>query len=164
MSFGGFLSTNYFKKGAYIELKFTKETLRNLQEYFNQNNIPNQIPLEEIHTTLLYSKKGIVDYIPSNKLKDEILKPKSLQVWKTQEGTNCLVCQLDNLEVSKHHHYLIKYHNASHDYPEYIPHVTFSYDCGNLDANKLELPNFNFIIDRELLKALDADYLKSNPL
>lgn len=161
-SFREFLSTNYFKHGAFIELKFTKETLENLQKYFNKNNIQNQLNLDEIHTTLLYSRKGIVDYIPSNVLKGEILTPIKLHIWKTQEDTNCLVCELHNNNVIRHHNNLIKNHNASHDYPEYIPHVTFSYNCGNIDLDQLELPDFNFIVENEALSSLDEDWLKNN--
>lgn len=161
-TFKEFLSHNYYKNGAFIELKFDNETLKNLKNYFENTNIPNSIPLKEIHTTLLYSRKGIENYIPSNKLKGEILIPKKLHIWKTQENTNCLVCELENSKIVKYHNNLIKYHNASHDYPEYIPHVTFSYNCGNLDVGNLELPKFNFIIDKENLSALDENWLKNN--
>lgn len=159
-SFKEFLMTNYFKNGAFIGLTFNEETLSNLKDYFEKNNIKNCIDLSEVHTTLLYSKKGISNYIPTNKLKGEILIPKALHIWKTQEGSNCLVCELKNDRIVKYHNNLIKYHNASHDYPEYIPHVTFSYDCGNLDENSIELPDFNFVVENEQLKSLDENWLQ----
>ena len=162
-SFREFLQTNYFHNGAFIELKFTKETLQNLQTYFDKLNIQNQINLSEIHTTLLYSRKGIDSYIPSNQLKGEKLTPKQIHIWKTQEGTNCLVCELENINIVKYHNHLIKHHNASHDYPEFIPHVTFSYNCGDgLNENDIPLPQFDFIVECECLSSLDENWLKNN--
>lgn len=158
-SFRDFLQTDYFRNGAFIELKFDRNTLDNLQKYFIENNIPNQINIKEIHTTLLYSRKGISNYIPSNQLKGEILTPKKLHIWKTQEGTNCLVCELENINVVKYHNNLIKYHNASHDYDEYIPHVTFSYNCEMLELDDIKLPDFGFVVENENLSSLDENWL-----
>lgn len=156
-SFVEFWNNFHSKKGVFIELKFDEETIKNVNQYLISNKIPNPVNLDELHLTLLYSRKGVQDYLPTNELKGESLYPKSLHIWPTQDGTNCLVCEVWNTKVSRYHNNLIKYHKASHDYQYYIPHITLSYNFdGNLDS--LSLPNFNFKVVYENMKSLDLDW------
>lgn len=156
-SFVEFWNRFHKKKGVFIELRFDKETINNIKQYLNDNNIQNPVDLNELHLTLLYSRKGIQDYIPYNELKDEILYPISLHIWQTQFGTNCLVCEVYNDKLIKYHNNLIKYHNASHDFKQFIPHITLSYDFKG-DLNDLYFPDFNFKISTENMKSLDLGW------
>jgi hypothetical protein len=49
-------------------------------------------------------------------------------------------------------------YGASHDYPEYHPHVTV---CYNFTGDKIpsEIPSFYLTFDRAEVKPLDVDYV-----
>jgi len=50
-----------------------------------------------------------------------------------------LVLKVESDWLLKRHDYLMVVHDAIYDYPEYIPHITLSYDIG--DMPQPEFPN-----------------------
>jgi hypothetical protein len=99
--------------------------------------IPNMLDKEKLHSTLLYSRKHCPNYEPAEQV-SYIGKPLHFEVWKTQDPngtgkTRCLVLRFDCPELVERHNMLRKEHGATHDYPEYNPHITLSYDIGRSD-------------------------------
>lgn len=48
-----------------------------------------------------------------------------------------LVLLIECEELHNRHEFLMKEHDASYDYPTYKPHITLSYDAGEVDLDKL---------------------------
>ena len=150
----------YFNKGAYIKLTYNYDSMVNLYDYILNHNIPNNILINDIHTTLLYTKRQLDDYIPSNKLNGIKVTPIKFEVWKTYDGLNCLVLIIENKELNILHNHIIKKYNGKHIHDQFIPHITLSYSVGDkFDCNKLPLPDFDLIISNEIMFDLNKKYL-----
>ncbi len=126
------------KGGTYAGYRFNKDDVDNLLKWVSENNIPNQV--DDIHCTLLYSKKPCPDYNPLGNLKQPftvgLSKPKNWTHTPDSEGV--LVFELDAPEMVKRHKELMKEHDASYDFDEYVPHITISYNVGkDFDVSKL---------------------------
>lgn len=130
------------KKGTYAGVKFDSDTNRALHQYIKENNIPNSVRPDRFHTTVLYSRKHLPNYKPAGKIQPPMTgNPTGLTVWETNgensPKTKCLIFLYDSPELVKRHKSLMKEHEATYDYPEFKPHVTLSYDIGDMDINKL---------------------------
>ena len=130
-------------KGTYAGVYFDEDTKKAVKKYLEDNDIPKPVNVDKLHTTLLYSRKFLPDYIPGGMYDKPLIgTPVELVVWKTQgdegkEPANCLVMKYDCPELVDRHKSLMKEHGATFDYPEYTPHITLSYDIGDMDVDSL---------------------------
>lgn len=140
------------QRGTYAGVKYSPESVEALQKFMKHHKIPNPIAPNKIHTTLLYSRKYLPNYKPQGMLKYPLkARFKEYVVWKTsppdpkQEPWNCLVMKIDCPELEKLHKKYMEEHDAEYDYDEYHPHITLSYNIGNLDVT--HLPPFDGHLD-----------------
>lgn len=130
------LNTNI---GTYAAVRF--EDSEDKVKYLKQIGIPNVN--EELHCTLLYSRKNCPNYEPMDMTdgyyyEEAIAYPDHLKVFRTRDEKNCLVLVLRSGWLMKRHKDLMKEHNATYDFPEYIPHISLSYDIGDFDYKNIE--------------------------
>lgn len=133
----------YSEKGTYAGVRFSPNTVKTLRAYGKSNKIPNRLPHENFHTTLLHSKKHLPNYEPAGEY-DTPMKgvPLGLEVWPSQPDDagkvkNCLVLAYSCPPLYQRHHKLMNQHGATYSFDEYKPHVTLSYDIGDFDIKKL---------------------------
>lgn len=140
-------------RGTYAAVKFDKATVDAIQDYIDENQLPNPVAPAKMHTTVLYSRK----YCPKYKAQGEILphwtgKPIGFEVWESQgklrdEPTKrCLVLRYECDALSDRHKELMKEHDATYDFPDYKPHITLSYDIGDIDED--ELPDISKFLSK----------------
>ena len=148
------------KKGTYAGVRFSEETKNAVEQYNKDNDIPNPIKTDKLHTTLLYSRKYLPDYKPAGKYdKPMIGKVKKFDVFESRpdafddKAARCLVLLFDCPELVDRFNELMDKHDATFDYDEYKPHITFSYDIGDMDIK--DLPEFKGKI--ELVSEYDED-------
>lgn len=128
--------------GSYAAVRFDQETKDTIAKYLKDNQIPNGISPEKLHTTLLYSHKYLPDYTAQGDISPAwIGTPVAFEVWESQpkeDGStkNCLVLKYKCDELAKRHEFLMDEHDAQYDFPDYKPHITFSYDIGELNAEE----------------------------
>lgn len=127
--------------GTFVAVRFHEETVAKLIGFGVANAIPNLIDPAEYHSTVVYSRKHLPN-VPERRVLTPswIARPIGFDVFSTRNGdmsTNCLVLKLDCPEMIGRHNYLRKWEGASHDFPTYNPHITFSYDIGDYDLSKL---------------------------
>lgn len=131
------------KEGLYAAVKFSDETLDRIQQFAKDAKIPNFLKLDDIHSTLAYSRKPVSEYVPIDEL-DEIGNPTGFEIWESPpnafkpEKTFCLVLKYD-CEYMHSRFQEIMSMGATYDYDEYKPHMTFSYDVG-VDFKLKSLP------------------------
>lgn len=116
--------------------------------------VPN--PEENLHATLLYSRKNLPNYTPDPSL-EFVAMPNKFEIWPTQSGMNCLVLTLKSPQLQDRHKLLMKEHGATFDYPEYKVHISLSYDVGVFDISVLnihDLPSVMMLTD-EYTEELD---------
>ena len=156
------------QKGTYSGVKFSEDTVTGIKEYIEENNIPNHTNYEKMHSTLLYSRKYLPEYEPSGKLSDIMVgNPIKFDVWDSQPDDDgnvakCLVLTYKCEDLVDRHKFLMKEHGATFDYDDYTPHVTFSYDIG--DMKQKDLPKFEGKIEivEEYGEDLNLDWAQDN--
>lgn len=119
------------KGGTYAGYRFNKDDIKELRTWAKNKKIPNRVPQEKFHCTLLYSRKPCPDYEPLGELEEPIVaKVDSPEIWDTQDEKRALVVRLNAPNMVKRHKKLMKDHDATYDFDEYKPHLTLSYDVG----------------------------------
>lgn len=124
--------------GTYAGYKFDEDDVKKLLDWSSENNIPNRI--DDIHCTLLYSKRHCPNYKAPGKLDNPFTVVLSdPKVWtETTEPAGVLVIELDSPQMVDRQKKLIKEHNAKFDYDKYTPHITLSYNVEeDYDVKKL---------------------------
>ena len=156
------------KRGSYAGVEASKETKEKVLKYLADNKIPTPIKSEKLHVTLLYSRKYLPNYRAAGKLDEPYTcKAADFTVWKTspedpnEEKTNCLIVKLKCPALIKRHKDLMKEHGATFDYDEYAPHITFSYDIGDLDVSKLPKIDFDLEFVKEYQEDLNLNWAKT---
>lgn len=131
-------------KGTYAAVRFSDETKDAIAAYIKDNDLPNPLGKDKMHCTLLYSRKHCPDYKPAGKIKPAWLgKPTGLEVFESrgkmrdEEPKRCLVLRFECKQLVARHELLMEEYDATYDFPEYKPHVTLSYDIGDLDETEL---------------------------
>lgn len=157
-------------KGTYAGVRFCDDTKQSLIDYMHEANIPNMLDKEKLHTTLLYSRVHCPNYEPADPA-NFTGEPTGFEVWDTNppEGSDgdvsrCLVLKYNCPELVQRHSDLRAKHGATHDYPEYTPHITLSYDIGDMDEDQFpdirkHLSTINIV--KEYSEDLDLDWAAS---
>jgi len=132
--------------GTYAGVKFSEKTKKAIRKYIKDNNIPNRVRTDSLHTTLLFSRKHLPDYEPAGTFENPLIGNFTKFVkWPSQptkDGTvnMCLVLKYKCPELVKRHNFLMNEHGATYDFDKYKPHITLSYNVGGLQCK--DLPNF----------------------
>ncbi len=131
------------EKGTYAGLRFSDVDNDVIVELTKKLQLPNPIQKDDIHMTLLYSRKHLSDYTPAGEI-DEKAYPEKLHIFETFDKKRALVLMLNCPYAIKRHEFLMKEHSATYNYPKYLPHITLSYDIGDMDLEKIK-EQFNII-------------------
>ncbi len=150
--------------GTYAGLKFNSKTKNIINKYIQHNKIPNSLNVNKIHSTLLYSRNYLPEYKPVGKFNEPWTgKPKHFSIFKSNpknggDGSNCLVLEYECKKQSARFAELMKKHDATYDFDEYKPHITLSYDVGNLDYKNLPMIEEELEIVEEYGEDLNLDW------
>lgn len=112
-------------KGTYAGLSLDEESRLKIGRFIALNNIVNALPISELHSTVIYSD------VHCPRLKDtDICISASVVGLKLIESDNkqCLTLKLHSPEQIELHDTLRKQHGANHGFPDYVPHITLTYD------------------------------------
>lgn len=123
------------KNGTFVDTDLSQESCMNLYNWCIAHNL-NCIQPDKLHVTLLYSRKPV----PKLQNLNNYILNKSAKIVEWKKLKNALVLMLDFPEAHVIHKFCKK-HGGTHDYNEYVPHITIDYDY-NKDI-PLELPDFS---------------------
>ena len=113
-----------FKPGTYVAVKFSADTLLRLQNLQKRTKLNNPLPLEELHATICYSRNPI-HVVP--KVGNKVIAVHGfVENLATGDG-NAVVLRLYSPYLVERHNQLKKL-GATHDFPDYLPHISLSYD------------------------------------
>lgn len=116
------------EKGTYAAYRVSYETKLGLTALSNRLGLEHQLHPNQLHTTLLYSRKDHPEYEPDESLRFEA-KFGGYEVFTSNSGESALVILLDCPELVERHKTLMETHNATYDYPVYRPHITLTYNA-----------------------------------
>jgi len=144
-------------KGSYAAVKFSPETVKALEAYQYDNEIPNPLQPDEFHSTVMFSRK----YIPEFKPADDI------QEWGGEftkwgifpsDDENALVLKYECHELKDRFNDIMSEYGATWDHDDFIPHITLSYNVGDLDTSKLPKYDGPIVIVSEFTDDLDLGW------
>ena len=147
------------EKGIYVAVKYNQSAGDDLLEFIKKYQIPSTLKAEDFHTTLIYSRKWAdIKELDENMGDSEIIaKPTELHVFETFDKKRALVIKLDCPYLEERHKYLMQKYDLEYDYDEYIPHITLSYDIGEMEVPKdVKFPEF-FRIQAEYKEDLNLE-------
>lgn len=139
--------------GIYVAAHYTDETADRLREFQDSLDIPNPSDPDDFHTTIVYSKRRI--HWRCEHDCHWPVTPKGWAVWKDRDGKKSTLVMLVESPYLRTRFKLAMDRGASYDFPDYNPHISFSYDVPHdFDTSKLPLPQFDMIVGCERAKEL----------
>jgi hypothetical protein len=122
----------------YVFATLTEESAIAIADWCDLMSVPNPVPPGELHVTILqtldpmdgFTSIGPLPYL----VEAQVNTP---TVWETSEKKRCLVLPLLAAPVVDRHTMLSERYGSSSVFTKYIPHITISYDLGNVDVSKL---------------------------
>lgn len=142
-----YLFESKYPGGTYACLKLSEETQEQLFAFCNEVGITDLVQPEDYHCTLVYSKTPCPDVTNE----DFALPCKAMAKGYKVLGVNdkVLVLELYCPNAKRLHELFREKYNASHDYDEYIPHITISSKFNG--ETPIELPEFEIeFVDSEV--------------
>lgn len=135
-------------EGTYVGAHFSKESIHALVELQEEIGVPNPVPPTDFHTTIVYSRNTI-DWTPA------VLNVSAGVVGYRVFGdeTRILVLELDCPTLTDRFEEAMD-SGATYDFPEYIPHITLSYDIGDFNIDVLNPPTLRLIVAQEFVDDL----------
>lgn len=146
--------------GVYMGVRPIGASIHLLHDWILEQGIPNPVAAHAAHVTVLFSKTP-VDVQPDRSreyhahgVRFEVLRHRF-------DKTDALVLVLETPALVARHKELIE-RGGSHDYEEYLPHVTLTTNVENFDWKALQVPHFSLIFGNEYsrpLRELSAEEL-----
>lgn len=126
--------------GLFIGLQLSEQDLQNIENFQQGINVPNPVKKEDIHCTL-FSTIDNLDYKSTLQLPLEITDM-TLGKIKTQSGVDCLVLYFNNEVLRQYHDSIAEKYHVRPFYPEFIAHITLSYDCGEINIKSIDVNQY----------------------
>jgi 2'-5' RNA ligase len=142
--------------GTYMCANVSTKTQKDLAAWVAIHNIPNASDPKQYHTTIIYSRTSVPevkDYKVDLPLTGKITK---WEIFKNGDK-NCLVALVDCPELVEHHKAIRAQFGATHDYPDFKPHITISYDYGITDVPE-DLPSVPIVFTKTHVEPLDTEF------
>lgn len=144
--------------GTYISLIPDAESCTQLEHLQEMYSVPNRLSKDKFHMTLIYSKVPC----PATENLSETFTPITAQIQRlsflpSQTGNQCLVADIESDDAHLLHHSIRENFGASHDYPEYLPHITLSYDCPS--SLRILLNPISIRFERMLVKPIEKNWV-----
>lgn len=138
--------------GLYVAAKFSDSTLDAIENLQRELKVPNPVPRHKIHSTICYSRVNIPYTTSQGSF--EVARSGHLEVWNHGDSP-VLVLVLDS-DYLKFRHRYARALGATHDFPDYTPHITLSYNVGPLTfKGVVQIP---VVLDREYKEPLQLDW------
>lgn len=137
-------------RGTYAGFRLSEESKDKILKICKKLELVNPIQRDDIHITLLYSRKYLPDYNAPSQMPEQKIKTSELQLFG-----DCLVLLIDSEFIMKRHNHLMDIHQATFDYPNYQPHITLGYEVKELPSIKIQE---EFIITEEYKEELNLDW------
>lgn len=146
-----YLFESKYPGGTYSSLLVSDESQKELFAFCAGLGIDNLVDPEDYHCTVIYSK------VPCFDIADEDFNlpckaiPTGFKILGTD--TKVLVLEVFCPNAVRLHNLFKEKYNATHDYPEYISHITIS---GEFDGEiPIELPEFEIVFDDFVVEKLE---------
>jgi 2'-5' RNA ligase len=140
--------------GIFVGVELTPNSLNQLLQWINENNITGNItPTDQFHTTLIQDKEKSFPwkaqtYNPPLKLE---LNTYYLDLFGLSKDILVLGFECEFLQ--KKHQLAKQLYNIKWDFDNYDPHITLARNVVNFDVQNIALPKFPIFLNGEYVEA-----------
>lgn len=125
------------------------------------NGFETTLPAADMHVTVLYSKQPVDPMKMGETWTDEeggglTVKPGGPRALERFDG-GAVVLQFASWALQSRHEQMVR-EGASHDYPEYLPHVTLSYGAADIDLASIVPYPGELQFGPEIFAPIDEDW------
>jgi hypothetical protein len=125
------------------------------------NGFETTLPAEDMHVTVLYSKRPVDPMKMGETWTGEdngglVIKPGGPRALERFDG-GAVVLQFASWSLQSRHEQMVR-EGASHDYPEYLPHVTLSYSADDIDLASIVPYAGELRFGPEVFAPIDEDW------
>lgn len=138
--------------GTIVTLIPSKTSAASISGWCKDNGISCMSP-EKLHCTVLFSRKPVESLLEIDKKQVGI----KTQVKGWKKLGNVLTLELAAPMISKIHDWMIS-HGGTHDYPQFIPHLSVCYDWNNEDIPNADPCAMMIEFDRLQVQPIDPKY------
>lgn len=142
--------------GTYVGLRLLPQSAAVIRQFCRDNGIEIKMPEFEqrLHVTLIYSRKHF-KMIPNTPVV-HTARIVGFELFSNDAGERrVLVANLDAKSVSARHSHIREMYGATHDYPDFRPHITLVYDWDPAkDFSKLIVPSDTIFLSDEYVEEL----------
>lgn len=130
-----------------VGVRFSEKTLDDIEEFVRINKIPNPVPRDDLHSTIVYSRNPLTGFYAKERI-DPVWSGYSHECgpWPMNHmtpPTSGFVIKYQCQDLLKRFMFLTTICGATHDYDNFFPHITISYDTGKeLCACDMPQPKF----------------------
>lgn len=158
--------------GVYSSVKPDPTTKKALVTWMEAAGIPNPVPADKLHSTIVYSKETFAGYVPRNAI--TVAKPAYYSEWGFYCGNNYSIRRIgpekkaialcfNSMELWDQFYQAMNL-GASWDFEDKCLHITLSYDAPDFDFSNVELPTFELVFEPETVEPLQDDWAADNQL
>lgn len=127
--------------GTYVCAKLKYEHAKSIHDFCVQHSISNHLRADELHTTLIYSAVSTAVGPVVNADPYYTAEVDRLELWNVKD-CNFLIMILKSDDLIDRHYTMREQHGFTHDYPDYVPHISLSYDV----PHDIEIDMLNTIV------------------
>lgn len=120
--------------------------------------IETTVPEDELHVTVLYSKRPIDWFLTGNSWGPEVKVPPGGPRTIEKFGEGAIVLRFSSEDLLYRHNSFVEIAGASHDYEDYAPHVTITYQGNDIDLSKIEPFTGELVFGPEIFTEIDEGW------
>lgn len=146
---------------VYISRKLLPASGRALRRWAEEQGIPNLLPVDKLHTTVITTTNPVDWFELGEDWGDGELRiaaggPRLLK----RLGESGIVLQFSSGRLRWRHEELVE-RGAIDKWPEYLTHVTLSYDAADFDPEKVEMAfQGELVFGPEVFESVDDDWVE----
>ncbi len=114
-------------QGTYAKVVPDADTKEKIAKIVDLLNLDNPACIHDLHVTVVYSRQPCLAVNELNPSLPIMASGEKFDQFDNPDGSKCLVLRLKGSRLEELHN-MCRDLGAEHDYPEYNPHITLSYD------------------------------------
>lgn len=139
--------------GTFIGVRLSSESRAAITKWLQQNHVDEPTEPDDLHVTLIYSRKHI-DHKPISYHPPIVIDPDSYKIELFGDNQNVLVLTFSAPLLERRERALRDRYGVTLDYDEYRPHITLT-THSQVVTGPLEPPPFSITLTHEYVEELD---------
>lgn len=132
--------------GTYVAAVLSKESKNKIKNLCVNLGLSNRVSSDKMHTTIIYSRVHVPELEADQSIYPAKATAIGLDVFEMRNGKRALVLKIKSKKLTDRHNKIMDEYKTTYDFPEYIPHITLTYDAGDFDPSSYtgDLPEIEY--------------------